>query len=85
VIRGRPSDLRLAINQVETSLSRKEFRIMVSSIQSMNQAVDVWVSKDLKTWKKLEVSVIGTSERGERRIEMPLDSRMQFFRVTLSE
>jgi len=85
VIPGKPSDLRLAIDRVETSASRREFRISVSGIQSVDQVVDVWVSGDLQTWIKLEDSVIEISERGERRILIPLDSRMQFFRVTLSE
>lgn len=85
VIPRKPSDLRLAIDRVETSESRREFRISVSGIQSLDQAVDVWVSNDLQTWNKLEDSVIEISGRGERRIQIPLDSRMQFFRVTLSE
>ncbi len=82
---GNPSGLRLAIDRVETTSTRREFRISISGIQSVNQAVNVWVSNDLKTWNKLEDSMIETNERGERRIMTPLNSGMQFFRVTLVE
>ena len=82
---GKTSDLRLSIDRVETTSTRREFRISISGIQSVDQAVNVWVSNDLKTWNKLDDSMIQTNERGERRILTPLNAGMQFFRVTLVE
>ena len=82
---GKISDLRLSIDRVETTSTRREFRISILGIQSVDQAVNVWVSNDLKTWNKLDDSMIQTNERGERRIMTPLNAGMQFFRVTRVE
>lgn len=81
VLEMRPI-LHLSIEMEKSPSSRRSFRIRVSEIESTDQPVSVWVSSDLQTWNKVEDSMIETGEGGDRRILVPLDSRMQFFRVT---
>lgn len=79
------SPLRLGISMEHLSTKRRQFRISVAGISSSDQPVTVWVSTDLKTWNKVEDSMIETDDTGNRQIVVPLNSKIQFFRVSSPE